>query len=401
MIDVGLRHLRAFSVVADLGGLAAAGRFLQRSTSSISRSIALVERACGARLLSRGSPRFYPTPEGQLVMARCHRIMAELEGCRSLLLRSLRVSVRRNAAFFDMITDPAHLRALTTVQDMGSIQRAAVMLGVSQPAVSYSILLLEADIGAELFSRMHSGMMVTPVGATVATTARRVLAEIVRLSDDLRSVDGSSVGVVRVGGLAYSRSAILPEAIRQTLAENPRIVIRTVEGPIESLLAALHGDQIDVVICAHPDRAFLDGVTVEPVTLDEMALFVSRSHPLAGRKGLELKDVAAFPFILPPAGSITRSHLERAFHDAGVSMPVGRAETSSFAIIRNLLLGGEMVAFRSRREFSVHDLDQHIAELDLASALPNRTICILLRRNLHQTQALTKFLSVVRQLSLA
>ncbi len=399
MNEPGMRHLRAFSVVAELGTLAAAGRRLQRSTSSISRSISLLERACAAQLLYRGAAEFTPTPEGRLALVRCDRILAEMDGCRSLLLRSLRAPVRSNAAFFDMQTDLAHLRALKAVHEMGSIQRAARVLGLSQPAVSYSIRLLEADVGAELFSRMHSGMIVTPVGATLALTARRVLAEIVRLSDDLRSMDGPSTGVVRVGGLAYSRSAILPEAIRQTLAENPAIVIRTVEGPIDTLLAALHGDQIDVVICAYPDRTLLDGITVEPVAADRMALFVSHTHPLARRKGVTLKDVATYPFILPPAGSITRAHLEGTFREAAVAMPVGRAETSSFTVIRNLLLGGEMIAFRSSREFSTKNLDRHIVELDLATALPDRTICILLRRNLRHTQAVSEFLSVVRQVS--
>src|SRR3546814_7213686 len=74
-------------------------------------------------------------------------------------------------------------------------------------------------------------MMATPAGVLGALCAKRILAELRKMKDDIASIDGGSSGLVCVGGLAYSRKTLLPEAIRRTLWAFPRIVVRTVEGP--------------------------------------------------------------------------------------------------------------------------------------------------------------------------
>src|SRR3546814_15064194 len=73
--------------------------------------------------------------------------------------------------------DVSHLRALATVHDFGSVQRASQLLGISQPAVSSSIRHLEADLGIELFSRTPKGMMATPAGVLGALCAKRIRSE--------------------------------------------------------------------------------------------------------------------------------------------------------------------------------------------------------------------------------
>lgn len=393
---VALRHFKAFAGTIASGGVTAASDRLRRSPSSVSRSVAILEAVFAVPLLNRVSGRLTATSVGELVVLRCDAIRAELDRCRTLLLRDHRAAVRANAALFEMQTDLNHLRALVAVHDFRSVQRAADLLKVSQPAVSYSIRLLEADVGAELFSRMRIGMIPTPAGMTLTICARRVLAEISKLSDDVHTAEGLSTGMVRIGGLPYSRGVILPEAIRRVLSHHPGVSIRTVEGPIENLMTALHGDEVDAVICAYPDRAFLEGITVEPIAEDALGFFVAHDHPLAGRRDLSLADILACPLVLPPSGSITRRLLEDfCLKTAGI-VPHGRAETSSSSLIRNLLLDSDFVAFRSTQEFLTHNSDGQIIPLDIALPLPTRTICVLRRQGVRPTAAIREFLSAVR-----
>src|SRR3546814_16515383 len=89
---------------------------------------------------------------------------------------------------------------------------------------------LEADLGIELFSRTPKGMMATPAGVLGALCAKRILAELRKMKDDIASIDGGSLGLVCVGGLAYSRKTLLPEAIRRTTWAFPRIRVRNEVG---------------------------------------------------------------------------------------------------------------------------------------------------------------------------
>src|SRR3546814_5032310 len=117
--------------------------------------------------------------------------------------------------------------------------------------------------------------MATPAGFLGALCAKHILAELRKMKDDIASIDGGSSGLVCVGGLAYSRKTLLAEAIRRTLWAFPRIVVRTVEGPIAARIGAMHAGERDVMICARPESALLDGVSGEPNVRDRRGLFVS------------------------------------------------------------------------------------------------------------------------------
>jgi len=264
-----------------------------------------------------------------------------------------------------------------------------------------SIRHLETDLGVELFSRTPMGMIATPAGVASALCFKRVLSELRKMKDDVDSFDGASSGVVCVGGLAYSRRALLPEAIKRVLSSHPKIVARTVEGPIGALLAAMHAGEVDVLICAHPNPALLEGVSVEPIVTDPMALFVSGDHPLAHRRALSAHDLLRYPFILPPHGSVTRELLEGVFAEAAGRLPQGSVETASYSMIRYLVLHANLICFRSITTFDSEMPPGRIVPLDLDFALPQRSICLLQRCGVRQTAAVSDFLAIVRQIASA
>ncbi len=314
-------------------------------------------------------------------------------------MRSVAHGLRSHAAIFRMHVDVSRLRALVSVHEFGSVQRASQVLSLSQPSISAAIRRLEADLGVELFSRSPNGMIANPCGVSGALCAKRILSELRKMQDDVISAEGEVSGLVCVGALAYSRKALVPAAIQRTLAEHPGVLVRTVEGPIRALLMAMHGGDIDALIGAHPDPTVLDGVVVEPVARDPMALFVGANHPLARRAGLAAEDVLRHPFILPPAGSVTRKLLEEVFVDNAGQRPRGTVETSSYLIIRSLLLNADRIAFRSLSEFEDDWQAGHIVPLDLDFVLPCRSICLMQRRNVKSTSAVDNFLKIIREVA--
>lgn len=397
--NLSLSHLGTFATVLKHGRISRASRELRRSASTVLRSINLLEERFGRALLVRSQSGVSPTPEGALVAARCRTIQSELWNLRDQLAQANGARLRANAAAFGMHIDVSRLRALIAVHDFASVQRACQLLEVSQPAVSMSIRHLETDLGVALFSRAATGMIATPAGVASSVCFKRVLSELRKMKDDVDSFDGAASGVVCAGGLAYSRSALLPEAIKRVLASHPKVVVRTVEGPIGALLAAMHAGEIDVLICARPNPSLLKGVEVEPVVRDPMGLFVADNHPLAHRRALPARELLRYPFILPPLGSVTRELLDRVFVEQAGSPPRGSVETSSQSVIRYLLLHSEQISFRSHTTFSSEMQPAGIVPLDLDFALPERTICLLQRSGVRLTAAVGGFLEIVRQVA--
>lgn len=396
---ISLRQLRTFEVVARTGRISQSGDELHRSPSAVSRTISQLEATLGCILLHRDQASFTPTSAGNLVIRRSAIIRDELAFCRNQLVRFHGIPVPESGALFNMQLDCKHLRTFLAIHNFRSLHRAAHNLSLSQPAVSYSLRLLESDVGAELFTRLPNGVIPTPAGETLALSARRVLADVARMYDDVRSVEGTSTGLVCIGALAYSRSAILPAALQLALRRYPNISIRTVEGHIDHLIAGLHNGELDAILCAYPNRSLLDHVDVTTITQDRLGFFVRTAHPLAKKESVTLPELLAFHFIMPPLGTITRELLEGFFVNNGLPRPFGRVETSSYSLVRNLLLGSDLIAFRSRREFLADQSTGNTVSLNMCVPDPEREICLLQRRGAHPTEAVRKFLDIVREVS--
>jgi DNA-binding transcriptional LysR family regulator len=80
MARIGDRgEMEAFVRAVELGGFSAAARQLKLTPSAISKLVTRLERNLRVRLLNRTTRRLLPTPEGELFLARCRRVLAELE----------------------------------------------------------------------------------------------------------------------------------------------------------------------------------------------------------------------------------------------------------------------------------------------------------------------------------
>jgi DNA-binding transcriptional LysR family regulator len=90
------------------------------------------------------------------------------------------------------------LRTFVAVVDMRSFTRAAQSLGITQPAVSAQVKRLQQLLGGELLDKSAPGVLLTPMGESVLSSARRMLA----INDQilhLTAVPPAEPHTVRVG----------------------------------------------------------------------------------------------------------------------------------------------------------------------------------------------------------
>ena len=86
---IGLHDLRVLMVVAEVGSMGKAARFLATSQSAVLRSIAELENALGVRLLDRSARGIEPTPYGRALLKRGAVVFDELkQGVKDIRLLS-------------------------------------------------------------------------------------------------------------------------------------------------------------------------------------------------------------------------------------------------------------------------------------------------------------------------
>lgn len=132
------------------------------------------------------------------------------------------------------------LRIFSMVARSGSITKVAIDLGVSQPAVSRYLSLLEKQCGGYLFTRNGRGMGLTELGRQVQPAIEQVLESAAGLNDVVAAAHGQVTGTVRIGTLPSLSNALIIPLLLRLQREYPAIQVQIVEsaaGQIESWLA--------------------------------------------------------------------------------------------------------------------------------------------------------------------
>lgn len=121
---------------------------------------------------------------------------------------------------------PADLGFFSTLASAGSLSAAARELGVTTPAVSKHLALMESRVGVLLVNRSTRRMSLTPEGEMYLERARRILAEIDGMEELLGVSKATPQGLLRVNAtLGFGRSHVAP-LISRFVRKYPEVEIQ-------------------------------------------------------------------------------------------------------------------------------------------------------------------------------
>lgn len=138
------------------------------------------------------------------------------------------------------------LRSLAAAARTGSLNRAAMRLGLTQPAVSQHLRRLERTVGEPLLRRSTRGVVLTPAGTVVLRYAERVLA----LVDELAraTAPDATPTVYRVGLLEDIAAGGLAEVLADFATLHPDATLDVVVAGGATLGRGLDDGRLDVVV---------------------------------------------------------------------------------------------------------------------------------------------------------
>jgi DNA-binding transcriptional LysR family regulator len=133
--------------------------------------------------------------------------------------------------------DWALLRAFLEVAHSGSLSRAALALGSSQPTLSRRIAQLEAQLGHALFERTTRGVRLTEAGAALRVPAERMREHALQFEMVAAGRSQTLAGTVRVTASEIVSAYVLPAILRTLRESHPEIQIELVaSNSLENLL---------------------------------------------------------------------------------------------------------------------------------------------------------------------
>jgi DNA-binding transcriptional LysR family regulator len=251
------------------------------------------------------------------------------------------------------------------VVELGSLNRAAQKLNLSQPALSKSIQTLEAALGAVLMQRGPRGVTLTPYGHSVYTYAKLISAELRKMNEEIGAMRDLTLGTVNLGaspGNVFT-SNVLANGILRLAKRGRRLTINSRIGPREHLLKPLILGELDFIITVLTDNLPAELVQ-EQLYEDPLIFVVKPSHVLAKRRGIGIGDLAGFPLVVPDEDA--HESLQRLAASQHHAMDQAVMRCNAPNLIKALLVSGEFVAL-VREDMARIDLKNgEIAKLSLA-----------------------------------
>ncbi|MBB3126251.1 DNA-binding transcriptional LysR family regulator [Paenibacillus rhizosphaerae] len=214
------------------------------------------------------------------------------------------------------------------VVELGSLTRAAEVLGLTQSGVSHAVHSLETEFGFTILTRNRSGVRLTDNGERVLAFVREMLQVQERLKQEVAAMNGLETGTIRIGTFTSISVQWLPGIIRDFLASHPRIEVNLYEGDYHEIEEWLLSGEIDFGFVSMPT---LDSFEVIPLKLDRMLCILPPGHRLEKEPCIRYGDIANEPFIMPKEGS--DYDVRRVLRKGRVKPPVKFRAADDYAIV--------------------------------------------------------------------
>ena len=253
----------------------------------------------------------------------------------------------RDQALFDKI-DLHLIRVLHTVLTERSVSRAAVRLGMHQPAVSAALKRLRDLAGDPLLVRSGASMMPTDAALRMVEPAALILRSAEALFSDARGFDPrTATRTFRVAASDYLDPLFLPQLVARIKAQAPLCPIEILPLSADAHYHAhLAQGDVDVVIGNWPQPP--DDLHMGRLFGDEVVCLVNQDHP-AVRRGWTEADWLAAEHIAPtPTHPGARGVIVAHLDSLGLSRNI-TARCAHFSAIPHIVASSLLVLTTGRQ----------------------------------------------------
>lgn len=295
-----------------------------------------------------------------------------------------------------MTVEPKRLLELLSIAASGSFTKAAAARGISQPALSNSMALLEKALGVRVLERSRSGAALTDYGRLLATHAQALTTLLARASEDVRLKKQGLEGLLAVGASPLACVELVPNAIAKISRASPNILVQIFERPDDQLMHGLRTGELDVVVSPAGPEADPADVAREMLLHDVPLVIVRPRNPLARRKSISLKELRDAHWVLPNAHTGMWRYIEALFTAENVPWPANYVTTNSILALRSLVMCADSVSISSRNLMRLELAAGQLACVPLQKPHFVREIVLRTRRNIPLTPMAQRLVTALR-----
>ncbi|EKJ85377.1 DNA-binding transcriptional LysR family regulator [Leptospira meyeri] len=194
------------------------------------------------------------------------------------------------------------------IAESGTFQKAASRLGLTQPALSKQIFLLEKELGVTVLERGGRSVRLTHEG-------ERFFQYSVRMKELWEEIQNGFSNEKELKG-NYSISAggtvsawILPQVLKEILKKRPGLFLSVREGDATETKNAVLKGEVDLGILTGPITE--PSLNVLEFLSDHIFPCAAKDHPIFLKKKIKIEDLKKQSFVFFHPGSALRKAVEK------------------------------------------------------------------------------------------
>ena len=254
------------------------------------------------------------------------------------------------------------LQVFHAVAKQLSFTKAAEVLFMTQPAVTFQVKQLEEHFNTRLFERSHGKISLTPAGELALDFAERILNLSGEMEARISELTGQISGPLLIGASTTIAEYMLPRLLGEFKQRHPETHARLTVANSETIENKVADHTLDLGLIESPSHH--PNLVTEVCCEDELVMICAPFSDLAKLHTVDPKLVASHPYISRESGSGTRECIDDFFKSNGVCLDelnlvmelgsreaikgavaagLGVAVVSSTTVLKELKLG-ELVA---------------------------------------------------------
>ena len=209
--------------------------------------------------------------------------------------------------------DVRQIEYFLRIVELGSINRAAADLQMSQPSLSRWLSLLEHEVGTTLLVRTPQGTRPTDAGELLVDRAQPILRQLHQLRGDIGKRASSMFNLAMPFSLQRLITAPFAEFI---MVNAPETTLRVYEGINKTIRMWMESGTVDAAVMASTETA-PDTFSAAPLLHEQLLLVGDRNAGLRLDTAVPLSRLGTEQLILPGRPNVISAQVENAMRRAG------------------------------------------------------------------------------------
>lgn len=270
------------------------------------------------------------------------------------------------------VIDVSEIHMIKVIPELGSINKAAEVLNMSQPTLSKKVSRIEQKVKLELFYRDSAGMVPTAAAKFLMQKSQDLSNQLHDIERQLELMTGMVGGTVKVGVGPIVEQSLLPKVLLDFAEQDYQFNISVVTMSIDDLFDMLMKSEIDLAVGIFSEESIPKEFVTPLKTSEKSVVAVRSGHKLAGKKSVSMKKIAKYKSVLPT----TPKSVLKQMGDTADKLSSPHISCENYAMARMIVMNTDYITTGPESVFHNEFVSGELVKVDVKEEIELEFLCL-------------------------